>query len=148
MLVLHTTALCLHHVVYREIRKSEQTQPKGLPGEEQALRRWSVIKASWGWGICMLVITSPHLQCHLGTLTGHGRAHPSQGRFSSSSASQSLRQVKAQQSTSWSVLVEAGMDGADQGEPFPSDPQCCHFSLTLHPLPITSPLPRAVTTFP
>lgn len=34
------------------------------------------------------------------------------------------------------------------GEPFLSDPQCCHFSLTLPPLPDTSSLPSAVTMFP
>lgn len=62
----------------------------------------------------MLGITSAQLQWHPGTLTGHGRAHPSQGRFSSSSASQSPEQTEAQQSTSCSVLVEAGMDGADR----------------------------------
>lgn len=122
MLVLQKAALCLHHVVYREIRKSEQTQPKGLSDEEQALKRWSVVKVSWGWGICMLGITSPQLQCHPGTLTGHGRAHPSQGRFSSSTAGQSPRQVKAQQSISCSVLVEAGVDQwiSGAGRAFPS----------------------------
>lgn len=112
-LVLHEAALCLHHLLYREIRNSEQTQPKGLFGEEQALRRWSVVKASWSWGVCMLGITSAQLQCHPGTLTGHVRAHPSQGRFSSSSASHSPEQIRAQQSISWPGW--AGMDGVISG---------------------------------